>query len=247
MNIRKSGKTPTLKEQRAFHDDWNIRFRSGDYSEIKGDVGHRAIKVIEYLSALDLASPEILEVGCGTGWLSERLCNYGLVTAIDLSPEAIEIAKRRNIEAKFIADDFYSHEFDKSSYDLIVCNDVLFNIPDQEIFVEHLAKLQKAGDVLIATTINKFVFERRDDVDPPDLGKPRDWLSISDTKRLLSPFYDVLKTETVDPKGNQGVLRLVNSTKVNKILGKIFSPSLIRRAKERLGLGAGVVILARRK
>ena len=53
----------------------------------------------------------VLEVGCGTGWLTEVLCDLGSVTAIDLSPRAIEIAQARGTDAKMIAGDFFQHDF----------------------------------------------------------------------------------------------------------------------------------------
>jgi hypothetical protein len=52
---------------------------------------------------------------------------------------------------------------------------------------------------------------------------------------------------TIDPRGDQGILRLVNSWKLNRVADRVFSTEAVRGWKERRGWGAGVVITARRK
>jgi len=65
--------------------------------------------------------------------------------------------------------------------------------------------------------------------------------------KLLSPRFRVLHTTTVLPKGDKGILRLVHSYKVNRILELAFSRAIITRAQERLGLGQTRVVLAQRR
>ena len=51
---------------------------------------------------------------------------------------------------------------------------------------------------------------------------------------------------TVEPRGDQGLLRLVNSHKINRWLEKIFATESIKHAKEKCGLGGGVIPWARK-
>jgi hypothetical protein len=51
----------------------------------------------------------------------------------------------------------------------------------------------------------------------------------------------------VEPGGNRGLLRVVNSVKVTSFLSRIFSKERVVRAKERLGLGQTLVMLARKR
>jgi hypothetical protein len=63
----------------------------------------------------------------------------------------------------------------------------------------------------------------------------------------LSVRFECLRSYTVEPGGNRGVLRVVNSRKVTSFLSRIFSRERIIRAKERLGFGQTLVVLARKR
>lgn len=126
---------PSLQEQIRFYDRWNADSRAGVFDQIVPEIRRRGHIVVEHLRAAGLREPRILEVGCGTGWLSSKLVELGRVTAIDLSPKAIEIAQRRGIDASFIVGDFYEYEFAGASFDAVVCIETLFYVPDQQRFV----------------------------------------------------------------------------------------------------------------
>jgi hypothetical protein len=66
-------------------------------------------------------------------------------------------------------------------------------------------------------------------------------------RRLLSGRFDCLRSNTVEPGGNRGLLRVVNSVKLTSFLSRIFSNERVVRAKERLGLGQTLVMLARKR
>jgi 2-polyprenyl-3-methyl-5-hydroxy-6-metoxy-1,4-benzoquinol methylase len=237
---------PTIEEQTAFYDRWNVEHRAGAFEEIPDGIRDRGVRVLDILRTLDLHAPRILEVGCGTGWLTEKLGAFGKVTAIDLSPSAIAVARTRNIDAELIAGDFYQHGFAASSFDIVVCVETLFYVEDQPRFVERVASLMKPGAHLILTTVNKFVYERSRDVRPVEPGQVRNWLSRRDLRRLLARRFELLSMTTVAPTGDLGILRLVNSYKINAVLLRLFSAENLRSAKERIGLGGGVVVVARK-
>ncbi|MAS15425.1 class I SAM-dependent methyltransferase (plasmid) [Nitratireductor rhodophyticola] len=54
---------------------------------------------------------DILEVGCGSGWLCPRLLPYGRVTGTDLSDAVVERARRRPPEVAFVPGDFMDLDF----------------------------------------------------------------------------------------------------------------------------------------
>jgi len=240
-------KDPTIASQIAYYDRWNENHRAGQLSEIDVEIRVRGMHVLEHVRALRIQQPKILEVGCGTGWLTESLQELGSVTAIDLSPRAIEIARTRGINAGFIAGDFFQQDFTLQAYDVVICIETLFYVSDQHSFLEKMASLMKPGSLLAISTINKFVYERSSDIGPPEEGQVRYWLSKREILDMLAPYFDLVSMETLEPRGNLGILRLVNSYKLNAILGFIFSEQRIKRTKEYLGLGGGIVIIARRK
>jgi 2-polyprenyl-3-methyl-5-hydroxy-6-metoxy-1,4-benzoquinol methylase len=238
---------PTLDQQRQFYDKWNAENRAVEFDGISNEVRARAERILNYLSRLDDAPRNILEVGCGTGWLSRRLGEHGAVTAIDLSPKAIELAASRDPRGNYIAGDFFEQRFETSPFEVVVCVETLFYVDDQEGFVDKLAELCADGGLLAVTTVNKYVYARSRDVGPPEEGQVRNWLSRRQTLNLLRRRFNILESFTVEPRGDKGVLQLVNSVKLNNLASKVVSRDRIKRIKERFGFGGGFVVFARKR
>jgi 2-polyprenyl-3-methyl-5-hydroxy-6-metoxy-1,4-benzoquinol methylase len=238
---------PSIEEQAEHYDNWNKECRDDRYEDIHQEIKARADEILEAIEAQRVPTGEILEIGCGTGWFTEKLSRLGNVTAVDLSPRAIEIAKGRDTGAQFTACNILDHDFGEKRFDLIVCVETLFYVEDVDRLVKKMADLCSDRGYLAVTTINKFVYERSNDVGPPGKGQIRNWLSRRETLELIQRFFDVTSVTTVEPRGNLGILRLVNSYKVNGLLERFVDSNTIKRAKERLGLGGGIVIIALKK
>jgi SAM-dependent methyltransferase len=156
------------------------------------------------------------------------------------------LSKQRGLDAVFLAADFYTADLPEQGFDVVICVETLFYVPDQARFVAKLASLLKPGGYLIITVLNKFVYLRRSDIGPPEPGQIRQWLDRSEVHRLLHRHFQILKSSTFAPKGDRGILRIVESHKVNRLAGWFLSPTTIKRLKERLGLGHCRLIVARR-
>lgn len=241
------GAPPTIEEQRVYYDSWNAVNRNCPFDQVNPEIRLRATWVVETLRALGLRRPAILEVGCGTGWATARLAEIGMITALDLSPVAIEMARARVSGVEFIAADFLEHPIEPAAFDVAVSIETLFYVADQRRFVERLARALRPRGYLLLTTINKFVYERSGDVGPAEPGQLRRWLSRTQTRRLLEAEFQLVRIATIEPRGRGGMLRLVNSAKVDRVLGAVHLVGRAKRMKERLGLGGGVVVLARRR
>ena len=237
----------TFEQQVEFYDHWNESYRKESFQEIEPESRARGERVLEILESLRIKGVSILEVGCGTGWLTERLVQFGATTAIDLSPQAIAIARSRGLDAEFMAGDFYTQEFSTGKFEVVICLETISCVPDQPRFIGKLATVTRPGGYLIITAQNKFVYERRSDIGPPKPGNIRKWLTGSQLRKLLSPRFRVLRTTTVLPRGDRGILRLLCSYKVNRLLELAFSRASIIRTQERLGLGHTILVLAQRR
>jgi len=237
-------KDPTIEEQRSYYDKWNFEYRNADFERIDPEFRLRSLRILSILEKLNLTEPRILEVGCGTGWFTEKLCSFGKVSAIDLSPTAIAIARGRCIDAEFIAADFSAYECEPALFDIVICMDTLFYVLDQSHFVDKLTACLKDDGYLIVMTINKFVYLRSREIKPPVSGQVRKWLSRRQLKNMLSKFCNILLMTTVEPRGDGGVLRIVNSRIINKLMNRVFSENTIKKFKERMGFGGAVVVLA---
>jgi ubiquinone/menaquinone biosynthesis C-methylase UbiE len=238
---------PSIEDQIEFYDSWNKEHRGDGYEDIHDEIKARADKILEAIEVWDLPANEILEVGCGTGWFTEKLSRLGKVTAIDLSPQAIKIAEGRCTGAQFGACDIFQYDFGEKRFDLIVCVETLFYVEDADRLVEKMARLCTERGHLAVTAINKFVYDRSEDVGPPERGQIRNWMSRRETRDLIARHFDTIAEYTIEPRGHLGILRLINSDKLNHILGRFVAADTLKKAKERLGLGGGVIIIASKK
>lgn len=99
----------------------------------------------------------LLDVGCGTGgflrWALERGA-FEQAAGVDISAEAIELAKTRVPEAKLRVAPIWDLPFETASVDLIVLNDVLQHVPDTEVaksLGEVRRLLRDDGELLVRT------------------------------------------------------------------------------------------------
>ena len=98
---------PTLEERVKFYDKWSESHRADEFDGIDEEIRIRAEEVLTHLDEIGSHCARILEIGCGIGWLTQQLNRFGNVTAIDLSPVAIQIARDRDDEAHYIAGDVF--------------------------------------------------------------------------------------------------------------------------------------------
>ena len=110
---------------------------------------------------VDLAGAKVLDVGCGGGLLSEALAVAGArVTAIDLAPELIEVAKLHQLEAGLDIDyrlqpvETLAEEL-PAAFDAVTCMERLEHVPDPGSIVKACARLLKPGGRLFLSTLNR--------------------------------------------------------------------------------------------
>lgn len=113
--------------------------------------------------AVTLALPpgsRILDVGCGSGWLSEYFARLGyVVKGIDISPDLIEMSQERVARVPYGADHetplrctFAVHDVEAAPlaerFDAILCYDSLHHFEDERAVVKNLAAMLDVGGLL---------------------------------------------------------------------------------------------------
>ena len=108
-----------------------------------------------------LEGARVLDVGCGAGLLSEALAGEGArVTAIDLAPELIDVARLHQLEAGLVIDYRLQSVEDLAAelpgaFDAVTCMEMLEHVPDPGSVIEACARLLKPGGMLFLSTLNR--------------------------------------------------------------------------------------------
>jgi SAM-dependent methyltransferase len=238
---------PSITEQRQF---WNWHWRHAQDRRVINDWSlARFTTIMNILRSLSLEEVKILDLGCGLGWYTEKLSEFGQVTGIDLSPEAIAKAKARVPHITFLAGDIYQMPLPEATFDVVVSQEVLSHVENQAKYIERAAKVLKSGGYLILSTDNKFIMDRLGEAHwaplPPE--HIETFLDIRGLKRLLRPHFHVLRSTTVIPTGHRGILRLINSVKLNRALEVLIPRHCLEALKERAGLGLTIIVLAQKR
>jgi 2-polyprenyl-3-methyl-5-hydroxy-6-metoxy-1,4-benzoquinol methylase len=236
---------PPLELQKEHWKYWNFR-PEHPYSDDYLKPLRRGDKILAYLRSLRLERPTILDMGCGMGWFSDKLSRFGPTTGIDLCDEAVALAKSKFPQGTFFAGNVYEMKLPEGHFDVVVSQEVIAHVPDQNRYVELAARLLKPHGYLIVTTPNRFVHLRNYWAPIPP-GHIEHWLTRRGLKRRLQPHFRVLRTTTAVPMGRGGMLRVVDSTKLNRLLGLLFPPERIEAFKEWAGFGWSQIVLAQKR
>ena len=108
-----------------------------------------------------LRDAKVLDVGCGAGLLSEAMAREGAqVTALDLAPELIDVARLHLLESGLQVDYRLVSVEELAaqapgSFDAITCMEMLEHVPDPGSVLRACASLLKPGGKLFVSTLNR--------------------------------------------------------------------------------------------
>ncbi|WP_312238247.1 bifunctional 2-polyprenyl-6-hydroxyphenol methylase/3-demethylubiquinol 3-O-methyltransferase UbiG [Stenotrophomonas sp.] len=112
-------------------------------------------------SRVTLRGARVLDIGCGGGLLSEALAREGAeVTAIDLAPELVKVARLHSLESGVqvdyrvqAAEDLAAEQ--PGSFDVVTCMEMLEHVPDPGAIIAACHRLLKPGGQLFLSTVNR--------------------------------------------------------------------------------------------
>lgn len=170
--------------------NWNQATPNYDES-LRWNVIEKFLYFIEgYRSALSNNSKSnILDVGCGRGWLSNILSAYGNVIGIEPVKDVVEYGRQLfpGLDLRIGTTQKMIDECYGSCFDIIVCSEVIEHIADDEkaAFLNGLKRLLKEKGFLILTTPRKDAeaeWKRYGDPEQPI----ENWISEKALGKLLS-------------------------------------------------------------
>ena len=104
-----------------------------------------------------------LDIGCGPGANIEVLNTFaGKVTGVDISPKAIEYSRRIHPHNEFLLANAENLPFADSSFDLILCSEVLEHVEDTKAIAEVLRILKPQGVLIITVPAHRYLWNFND-------------------------------------------------------------------------------------
>lgn len=98
----------------------------------------------------------ILEVGAGTGLVTEELRKSGKVIAVDLSINMLRILKTKYPNVITIAADGEQLPFKDNLFDCVIVSECIYYFEDPEKFIEDLKTILKDGGTIAISSFNKM-------------------------------------------------------------------------------------------
>ena len=93
---------------------------------------------------------EILDAGCGSGGMTRYLTQFGRVTGIDLAPEALDLARKRDLP-RLVRSSIGALPFLDGSFDVVTSFDVLYhlNVQDDSAALEDIHRVLRPGGIAL--------------------------------------------------------------------------------------------------
>ena len=231
--------------ERTFWNKWNA---TREFSQGRVSTEQRAV-VQRWLDAIGRRDLQLIDIGCGAGWLCEKLVPYGRVVGTDLSDEVLARTALRVPEVEFVAGDFMQLDFGRERFDVAISLEVLTHVADQPAFLRKIASLLKPGGRLMLATQNRAALEKND-LAPPEPGQLRRWVNRDELQQMLQVDFEIEELFSITPRHNRGPLKILNSDKVHRLLntvGLMFILDIPTRMQERAWMGWTLMALARKR
>lgn len=108
-----------------------------------------------YIDMKGLKGKKLLDIACGTGVLTEQFVRMGAdVTAIDLTPKAVELTKKRldlyHLKAEVLEADAQKLPFADNTFDYVCAWGCLMHMPETEQAIREIHRVLKPGGKSLA-------------------------------------------------------------------------------------------------
>ena len=254
---------PQSQKEKFFPEDAFSEFYNSETNNFWFKVRNKIIKffILKYVPNKKL---KILDLGCGTGFVSQAIKNMGYsVDCLDIFLEAIKFCMKRNAGDDYYIVNLYSMPFIEQ-YDLICAFDVIEHIDDDcKVFKNIHSALKKDGQLLITVPANKKLWsyfdihcEHKRRYNKEELTKKIEdagfeIIRISYFMTLLFPFIYVSRLRYKNIKDSDKNANSFNELSINHFLNILFysifniESYLIKYIN--LPFGSSLICLARKR
>ncbi len=143
-----------LEATRQYYDEFAQRYDDHRGGSIPGGY-HDLVDELEVSFLEPYASGrDVLEVGCGTGLLLERIAKFSArAVGVDLSPGMLERARRRGLEV--VEGSATALPFGDASFDAVCSFKVLAHVREIDVAMREMLRVTRPGGVVVAEFYNR--------------------------------------------------------------------------------------------
>lgn len=147
----------SLDDTRAYYDEFSKSYEKHRRPNDPGGY-HALLDDLEIeLVARYGTGKDVLECGCGTGLILERVKEFARRAAgIDLSPGMLSLAKARGLDVR--EGSVTALPFEDASFDVTCSFKVLAHVPDIGKALSEMARVTRPGGVVVAEFYNPWSF-----------------------------------------------------------------------------------------
>lgn len=116
--------------------------------------------VIQKLRRHDLIKPttQLLDVGCGAGFLSNELAQLGImITGVDLAQDSLKVAAKfdQTKTVKYLVADAFKLPFRDATFDVLTAMDFLEHVEQPGVVIKEFSRVLRPGGLFIFHTFNR--------------------------------------------------------------------------------------------
>lgn len=146
------------KVNNAYYDQLGERWFSAEDDPVALLRAEGDFRAIWVESVLGSTPQDVLDIGCGAGFLSQRLAKQGhRVTGLDASAETLAVAQRFDATQKvnYVLGDAYRLPFPDQSFETVTAMDFLEHVSDPQKVIAEVKRVLKPGGRFFFHTFNR--------------------------------------------------------------------------------------------
>ena len=195
----------------ADYAEWDEYYRKYPLGELGWELGKPRPLLVEFVEKGLIKTGKALDLCCGAGTNTIYLAKKGFdVTAIDISPTAIEIAKKKakqaNVTISFLVESFIDLSFEDGAFDFVFDMGCFHHveIEDRNRFIAGVYRVLKEDGLYMLTC---FSYKN---------GSGWNHFTRQQIIRLFSPFFDIELLRHITSLEGDGVIRFFYTALMRK-------------------------------
>jgi 2-polyprenyl-3-methyl-5-hydroxy-6-metoxy-1,4-benzoquinol methylase len=135
-------------------------------------------KAYEKYSTKELTESDVLDVGCGYGWLLDAFEGARTLCGVDIAHHAVEVAAQRKPDRFFKQGDLHDPSPFKEKFDLILAINIIEHLSHPEAGIRSISNSAKPGAIVlvhmptITNWLTRWEYSKLYDSDPTHIYRP---------------------------------------------------------------------------